>query len=198
MDTCNAQSDTPLIVMVKSDQEPESVDRYEIRLESITNSNQHTLTLTFNRTEAQQDRLIIYEDFEIKFDLLDSNVYYVNSESEQICSIRYTGSEEILLNDYSRLEISSSDYYVRFTKMHYAESGSSLNPMNSEGIMIIVTLCSLLPFILEVPSALEDLQDALEIEASAFGTYGNIFRLFIPLMTVSLTFLLLQGLDFLR
>ncbi len=190
----SAQSDDMLVLMVRFDKGQEVLDQYEILLEGITNSTQETLTLSFDRAKSGHDRLAIHEGYDISFDALDSNVYYISSESVRLCTVRYAGSDEILFNEYSRLEISSLDYYLRLVQVHYSEQESEFNPTDSAGVVIIVTLCSLIPFILEVPSAMEDLQDVLEAELSSFGTYGRLLRLFIPLIAVSLTFLLLETL----
>lgn len=190
----DTQSNDVLVLMVKFDKDQDVLDQYELLLEGILASNQETLTLSFDRTASSHERLELVEGYDISFDTFDSNVYYISSESESLCTVRYTGSEEILLNEYSRLEVSSSEYYIRLMQVYYNENDTTFNLTDSAGIIIIVTLCSLIPFILEVPSAMEDLQDALEAEVSSFGTYGRLLRLFIPLITVSLTFLLLETL----
>jgi hypothetical protein len=174
------------------------LDQYEILLESIKDSEEYTLTLSFDSFEDAKDRLVIYEDYQIKKDALDSNLYSVYKDSVLISTIRYAGSEAILYNEYSRLELTSTDFYLRFVEVHYLDKTVLFNPLESTGIMIIVTLCSLLPFILEVPSVLEDLQEVIDAEVANFRVYGALLRLFIPILTVSLTLYVLQSLEVLR
>ena len=85
---------------------------------------------------------------------------------------------------------------MRLVGNHVAEE-ASIEFDIPESFRIVLALCSLVPFFLLIPDAVEDLQVQLEAEAASKGVYGRILALLLPLLSIALTLFLLEGLDML-
>jgi hypothetical protein len=46
-----------------------------------------------------------------------------------------------------------------------------------------------------MPDAIEQLQEQMEVEAASRGVYGRVLSLLLPLLSIALTFFLLQTLN---
>ncbi|MDF1538783.1 MAG: hypothetical protein P1Q69_07760 [Candidatus Thorarchaeota archaeon] len=89
--TANAESDEILVIMVEYDEEQETLDQYEIRLERLVDSVQYTLTLTYDRTE-ERDLILrnanVLSEKEIKTHFEDISNYLM---SETYCDLPIVG-----------------------------------------------------------------------------------------------------------
>lgn len=185
--TAQEQDDTnPYIIFAKPGQ------LYELELEQLDNNTCYTIVFSFNHDSEISDRLMVEEPFSSQYDSFGST-YRVKTGSISLCHIKYAGLETILLGEeHAKLKVSSPDYYVRLVGVHANVSTMGFEVPKSFGI--ILALCSLLPFFLLIPDALSDLQAHLELDASSKGVYGRILAVLLPILTIGLTFWLLEGL----
>ncbi len=188
---CSAQevSDgTPCIVLAKPG------ELYELELYQLGNDTQHTIIISFNFENESARRLEVQVPYSSNYDSA-SEVYCVNDGSGLLlCTIKYVGIETVLLGEErAKLEVDSTDYQARLVGVHLSESSIDIEIPKSFGI--ILALCSLLPFFLLAPDAITDLQAHLEAEAASKGVYGRILALLLPLLSIGLTFWLLESLS---
>ncbi len=188
---CSAQevSDgTPCIVLAKPG------ELYELELYQLGNDTQHTIIISFNFENESARRLEVQVPYSSNYDSA-SEVYCVNDGSGLLlCTIKYVGIETVLLGEErAKLEVDSTDYQARLVGVHLSESSIDIEIPKSFGI--ILALCSLLPFFLLAPDAITDLQAQLEVEAASRGVYGRILALLLPLLTIGMTFWLLESLS---
>jgi len=181
-------SDNPCIILAQ----PEEM--YVIGLSSIDTDAEYQITICFNHTQRVAERLTVQGTCTVVKDYLVNNIYYINNETKGLCTVKYVGLEQVLLGEQrARLEITSENYLVYLIGIATAEQSVELDIPQS--FQIIVALCSLVPFFLLVPDAIEELQMQLNAEAMSKGVYGQILSLLLPLLSIGLTFLLLGGLD---
>ncbi len=188
---CSAQevSDgTPCIVLAKPG------ELYELELYQLGNDTQHTIIISFNFENESARRLEVQVPYSSNYDSA-SEVYCVNDGSGLLlCTIKYVGIETVLLGEErAKLEVDSTDYQARLVGVHLPETPIDIEIPKSFGI--ILALCSLLPFFLLAPDAITDLQAHLEVEAAGKGVYGRILALLLPLLSIGLTFWLLESLS---
>ena len=186
--SAQSTSNNPCIVLAKSD------EMYVLELSSINTDAEYQITISFNHTLSVNERLVIRETCTVVKDLLSNNIYYISNETTALCTVKYAGLEQVLLGEQrARLEITSENYLVYLIGIETAEQSVQLDIPQS--FQIIVALCSLVPFFILVPDAIEELQMHLDAEAVSKGVYGQILSLLLPLLSIGLTFLLLGGLD---
>ncbi len=189
---CSAQEvsdDIPCIILAKPG------ELYELELYQLGNDTQHTIIISFNFENESAHRLEVQVPYNGNYDSA-SEIYCVNDDSGLLlCTIKYVGIETVLLGEErAKLEVDSSDYQARLVGVHLSESSSSRDIAIPKSFGIILALCSLLPFFLLAPDAITDLQAQLEVEAASKGVYGRILALLLPLLTIGLTFWLLESL----
>lgn len=186
--SAQSTSDNPCIVLAQ----PEEM--YVLGLSSIDTDVEYQITISFNHTKGVVERLTVQETCAIVKDHYVNNIYYISNETKGLCTVKYVGLEQVLLGEQrARLEITSETYLVYVVGIDTAEQFVELDIPQS--FQIIVALCSLVPFFLLVPDAIEELQMHLDAEAMSKGVYGQILALLLPLLSIGLTFLLLGGLD---
>ncbi len=179
--TCSAdESDgqTPCIILAKAG------ELYDLELVGRNSSVVHRITFGFNYSQDADARLEVqapyYKDGSLNI-LLDSEI---------LCSLEYLGVENYLGDTRARLQVSSTNYFVSVFNIHVTQDSTGFKiPLPFQ---IVVVICSLLPYFMLVPDALEDLQGQLEEDAR--GVYGRILSLLLPLVTIALTVLLISGL----
>jgi len=170
-------------------------ETYYLELDSITGSEQHSLTLGFDSQAALDGRLKVQVPYTCQYDDW-THVYRVQLDTAMLCEVSYKGLDNVLLGEErARLEVRSNDYHVRLVRIQVEQDSVALSV--PESFRIVLVLCSLVPFFLLVPDAVEELQQQLELEASSKGVYGRILALLLPLLSIALTLLLLEGLQIL-
>jgi len=180
--------DTPCIVLAKPG------EWYQIGLNGISQESEMTIVFSFYYNKSVGERLEVQEPFHVKNDQYTRSVYYVTNGSSILCSIQYVNLDSVMFGEErARLEISSSDHHVYLVGIQIEENSSELDIPPS--FQIILALCSLVPFFLLLPDAINNLQTQLDIEAASKGVYGRILTLLLPFLSIALTILLLGGLD---
>lgn len=192
--TCAGQQseeDTTCIALVRAG------EFYDLKLDSKEEDIQHTVTFSFNHKETPGQRLTVKSPYDSVMSEIGDGVYQVLQDQVALCTMTYVGLETVLLGEERvRLTIQSQEFFVRLVGVHMEES--KIDVKLPDSLRIILSLCSLLPFFLLIPDALEDLQLSLDAESTSAGVYGRILSVLLPLLTVGLTFLLVvQGLAFL-
>lgn len=186
--SAQSTSDNLCIVLAQPD------EMYVIELSSIESDVEYQITIDFNHTKIVSERLTVQETCTVVKDSIYNNIYYISNETNQLCTIKYVGLEQGPLGEQrARLEITSEDYLVYLVGVETA--GQAVGVHIPQSFQIIVALCSLVPFFLLIPDAISELQMHLDAEAMSKGVYGQILALFLPLLSIGLTFLLLGGLD---
>jgi len=149
-----------------------------------------SLWFSFNYSEPASRRLHVNDSlFEVES---QGNFYHVMMGVEEVCRFEYVGLEGVLLGEAcARLHITSENYTVWLAgvEMPLPEPSTTVLP---ESLTLIVALCSLIPFFLLIPDAMEGLQEALEQEQA--GVYVRLLALLLPLVSAALTLLLIQTL----
>lgn len=179
--TCSAdesEGQTPCVILAKAG------ELYDLELVGRNSSTVHRITFGFNYSQDTDARLEVqppyYKDGSLNI-LLDSEV---------LCSLEYLGVENYLGDTRARLQVSSTNYFVSMFNIHVTQDSTGFEiPLPFQ---IVVVICSLLPYFMLIPDALEDLQGQLEEDAR--GVYGRILSLLLPLVTIALTVLLISGL----
>jgi len=170
---------------------------YDIELNGKNIDTEHIITFSFDHQRTVADRLEVENPYQDEYDDSKTDLYYVSIDSAVLCAVRYAGLESVLLGEERvRLEVTSTDYHMRLVGNHVAEK-VTIDFNIPESFRIVLALCSLVPFFLLIPDAVEDLQVQLETEAASKGVYGRVLALLLPLLSIALTLLLLEGLDML-
>ncbi len=170
---------------------------YDLELNGKSIDTEHTITFSFDHQRTVVDRLEVESPYQDEYDDSETDLYYVSIDSTVLCAVWYVGLESVLLGEERvRLEMTSTDYHMRLVGNHVAEE-ASIDFNIPESFRIVLALCSLVPFFLLIPDAVEDLQVQLEAEAASKGVYGRILALLLPLLSIALTLFLLEGLDML-
>jgi hypothetical protein len=184
---CSAQetSSDVCIILAKAG------ELYDLELYQL-NGTQHTIILSFDFENESRSRLEVQSPYSSHYDSA-SDIYSVNDASGLLlCTLKYVGLETVLLGEErAKLEVYSIDYQARLVGVHLSWSSGDIEIPKSFGI--ILALCSLLPFFLLAPDVISDLQDHLEAETASSGVYGRILALFLPLLSIGLTFWLLES-----
>ncbi|MHA1862929.1 MAG: hypothetical protein ACTSWA_04095 [Candidatus Thorarchaeota archaeon] len=188
---CSAQEvsdDIPCIILAKAR------ELYDLELYQLENDSHHTIIISFDFENETARRLQVQEPYISYYDSA-SDIYCIDDGSGLLlCTIKYVGIETVLLGEErAKLEVDSTDYEARLVGVHLSETPIDIEIPKSFGI--ILALCSLLPFFLLAPDAITDLQAHLEVEAAGKGVYGRILALLLPLLTIGLTFWLLESLS---
>ncbi len=184
---CDAE-ETPYIILTKAG------EWYQIELNGINHDSKVTIIISFSHNKSVTERLEVREPFQTENDVITRSIYYVTNGSTTLCSVRYVNLDSILFGEErARLEITSSDYHVLLVGIQVEESSQELEIPQS--FQFILALCSLVPFFLLMPDAINNLQSELDAESASKGVYGRILSLFLPLLSIALTLLLLGGLD---
>ena len=170
---------------------------YDLKLDGRGIDTEHTITFSFDHQRTVVDRLEVESPYQNEHDDSETDLYYVSIDSTVLCTLRYAGLESVLLGEERvRLEVTSIDYLIRLVGNHVAEE-VSIEFDIPESFRIVLALCSLVPFFLLIPDAVEDLQVQLEAEAASKGVYGRVLALLLPLLSIALTLFLMEGLDML-
>ena len=179
--------ETPCIIMTKAG------EWYVIGLNGMTDTSEITVCLRFNHQLAVAQRLEVRASFGIENDFLTNSIYYIKNSSSVLCTVQYEGVNEVLFGETrARLEITSDNYYVHLIGIQSDATSTELDIPPS--FQIVLALCSLVPFFLLMPDAINDLQMQLDTETMSKGVYGRILSLLLPLLSIALTLLLLGGL----
>lgn len=185
---CVAQEesdDRPCIVLTKPG------EQYTLELVGRKSSDGHNVTFSFDWNRDTEERLEVQSPYEVIYDPWGAGSYIISKDST-LAVIEHKGQETVFLGDErARLEVYSEDYFVRLVniQVEYSELTSEI----PESFRLVLALCSLLPFFLLIPDAVKNLQTQLDADAGV-GVYGRIISLFLPLLTIAVTFLLLEGL----
>ncbi|MHA2064549.1 MAG: hypothetical protein ACXABY_09240 [Candidatus Thorarchaeota archaeon] len=167
---------------------------YQIELSGIDQDSEITIILSFNHSRSVTNRLEVKDQYQAVNDLLTRSVYHIRNESVTLCLVNYVGLDSVMFGEErARLEIASSDYHVYLMGIQIEEGSSEIEIPPS--FQIILALCSLVPFFLLMPDAINDLQSHLDADAASKGVYGRILALLLPILSIALTLLLLGGLD---
>ena len=188
---CTAQeddTDSSCIILAKPG------ETYEPELTGKTSDSRHNVTFSFDYQAEYNDRLDVQNPYN-KEDIDSSlGVHNIIIDSAVLCTIDFEGTENVLLSDVrAKLVVTSSDYYVLLFGIQIEQE--SIQYDIPVAFRIVLFLCTLLPFFLLIPDAIEDLQAQLEVDAAAKGVYGQILLVMLPLLSIGLTLLLLGGLD---
>jgi hypothetical protein len=180
--------DTPCIILTKVG------EWYNIGLDGISDNSEIVITIKFNHEQPVADRLEVRESLQIENDILTNSIYYIKNGSSVLCTVDYKGLDSVLLGEErTRLEITSDAYYVHLIGIQVDEPSSEFGVPPS--FQIVLALCSLIPFFLLMPDAINELQQELDADAMSAGVYGRILSLLLPLLSIALTILLLGGLN---
>ncbi len=188
---CSAEEeDRPLIIMTKPGEE------YEVQFDSKKDTTAHTLIIQFDYTEVIDSKLQLNEPYTFERDLLFSSVYTVYFGEDILCIITFTGTESwLVVQEYAKLEITSSDYFTRLSDFTSNSDEYIVNIIELPVVQIVIILFSILPFHLRTADVIEEFQEQLETEIATLGVYGKILSLFIPILSVSLAFIMLGTLN---
>lgn len=179
--------ETPCIIMTKAG------EWYIIGLNGMTDTSEVAVCLRFDHQLTVAKRLEVQESFAIENDLLTNSIYYIKNSSSVLCTVQYEGVNEVLFGETrARLEITSDNYYVHLIGIQ--SDATSIEFDIPPSFQIVLALCSLVPFFLLMPDAINDLQMQLDTETMSKGVYGRILSLLLPLLSIALTLLLLGGL----
>lgn len=167
---------------------------YNIGLNGISDNSETVITIRFDHEQPVVDRLEVRGSVQIENDLLTNSIYYIKNGSEVLCTVHYKGLDSVLLGEErARLEITSSNYHVHLIGIQVEKVSTEFDVPPS--FQIVLALCSLVPFFLLMPDAINELQVQLDVEAMSRGVYGRILGLLLPLLSIALTVLLLEGLN---
>jgi hypothetical protein len=184
---CDAE-ETPCIVLAKLG------EWYQIDLNGINQDAEKRLVISFSHNRSVAERLEVQEPYQTENDFLTRSVYYINDESESLCTVQYVGLDSVLFGEErARLEITSAEYHVHLVGIQVEGGSTEIDIPPS--FQIILALCSLIPFFLMMPDAISNLQSQLDEEAASKGVYGRVLSLLLPLLSIALTVLLLGGLN---
>jgi hypothetical protein len=180
--------DTPCIIMTKAG------EWYNIGLDGISDNLETVITIRFDHERPVADRLEVRESLQIENDLLTNSIYYIKNGSAALCTVSYKGLDSVLLGEErARLEIASNTYLVHLIGIQVDEISAEFGVPPS--FQIVLALCSLVPFFLLMPDVINELQLQLDVDAMSAGVYGRILSLLLPLLSIALTILLLEGLN---
>ncbi|MFX1485355.1 MAG: hypothetical protein ACFFCP_19455 [Promethearchaeota archaeon] len=180
--------ETPCIIMAKVG------EWYNIALNGISDNSEAVIALTFDPNQPVVDRLEVRGSMQIENDLFTNSIYYVKNGSTVLCTVHYKGLDNILLGEErARLEITSETYLVHLAGVQVEEASIEFEIPPS--FQIVLALCSLVPFFLLMPDAINELQLQLDADTMPMGVYGRILSLLLPLLSIALTILLLGGLN---
>jgi hypothetical protein len=180
--------ETPCIIMAKVG------EWYNIGLNGISDNSETVVTIRFDHEQPVTDRLDVREPMEVENDLFTNSIYYIKNGSSALCTVYYKGLDSVLLGEErARLEITSNAYHVHLAGVQVEEVSTEFEIPPS--FRIVLALCSLVPFFLLMPDAINELQMQLDAEAMPMGVYGRILSLLLPLLSIALTILFLGGLN---
>jgi hypothetical protein len=180
--------DTPCIIMTKVG------EWYNIGLDGISDNSEIVITIKFDHEQPVADRLEVRESLQVENDFLTNSIYYIKNGSTVLCTVDYKGLDSVLLGEErARLEITSDAYHMHLIGIQVDEVSAEVGVPPS--FQIVLALCSLVPFFLLIPDAINDLQLQLDADAMSAGVYGRILSFLLPLFSIALTILLLGGLN---
>jgi hypothetical protein len=180
--------ETPCIIMTKVG------EWYNIGLDGISDNSEIVITIKFDHEQPVADRLEVRESLQVENDFLTNSIYYIKNGSTVLCTVDYKGLDSVLLGEErARLEITSDAYHMHLIGIQVDEVSAEVGVPPS--FQIVLALCSLVPFFLLIPDAINDLQLQLDADAMSAGVYGRILSFLLPLFSIALTILLLGGLN---
>lgn len=191
--TAEEEEESSCIIYTK----PEEKYDLELTKKSIDEEKhteeKHTIVFSFDSELPISDRLAVEGEYKSTYyGWLDCK-YVIDHSSEELCNVKYLGLEKVLLDDRAKLEVTSTEYRIRLLGVHVEEE--DFEHRIPDSFYIIIPLCSLVPFFLLIPDAIEQLQEQMEVETASRGVYGRILSLLLPLLSIALTFFLLQTLN---
>ena len=190
IEVCSAQAgddSSSCVIMAKPG------ELYDLEVYPLDTGPQYTIIIEFDFKDDLFQRLEVQEPFRSNYDS-ESGLYCINDNSGAfLCSIEYTGVETVLLEERAILEVTSTDYQVRLLGVHQVVN-STTDVEIPKSFGIILALCSLVPFFLLAPDAISDLQAHLEVDTASKGVYGKILAILLPLLSIGLTFWLIESL----
>ncbi|MGY5854169.1 MAG: hypothetical protein RTU92_11420 [Candidatus Thorarchaeota archaeon] len=187
---CSAQDDeaTPSIVLASAG------ELYELNLESKTDDSSYSIIIEFDHDKDVANRLKAQGSYTVSKNLWDATMYHIFTDSVLLCIVKYAGIETVLLGEErARLEMTSDGYFIRISQVPVEEP--IIEFVIPASFQIVLALCSLIPFFMLTPDTVEELQEVFEAEIRTRGVYGQILSLLLPLLSIGLTFLLLEGLN---
>ena len=181
----------PCIILAKPD------EFYDLDLTGNSDDTSLTITFSFDFQLDSSERLSVQNLYSVDNTDSVNGVYNIVQDSIVLCTIKYEGTETLLLSEKrAKLVVTSEEYYVKLYGIHIDQASIKFDlPMS---LQIVVLLFTLMPFFLLLPDALKELTTQLDAEVVSKGVYGAILGIMIPLITIALTVLLLGSLDFLR
>jgi len=108
---------------------------------------------------------------------------------EEVCTVIERGEAQLLGRRFMQLEISSSTYYLQLLRVEAEGDGGVEVGELPLPILMVVLICSILPFFLLVPDVTDNLQLQLEERA---GFHARVLGVLLPLLTVAIAVLALQ------
>ncbi|MGY5853898.1 MAG: hypothetical protein RTU92_10055 [Candidatus Thorarchaeota archaeon] len=187
---CSAQDDatTPSIVLASAG------ELYELNLESKIDDSSYSIIIEFDHDRDVAERLKAQGSYIVSKNLWDATMYHIFTDSVLLCTVKYAGIETVLLGEErARLELTSDGFFIRILQVPVEDP--IIEFVIPASFQIVLALCSLIPFFMLTPDTVEELQEVFEAEIRMRGVYGQILSLLLPLLSIGLTFLLLEGLN---
>ena len=179
--------ETPCVIMAKVG------EWYNIGLSGISDNSETMISISFDHQQPIADRLEVRGSAYTETDFFTHSIYYIRNGSTILCKVNYKGLDSVLLGEErAKLEITSDTYQVHLVGVQVEETSTEFDIPPS--FQIVLALCSLVPFFLLMPDAINELQTQLDTEVASMGVYGRILGLLLPLLSIALTILLLGGL----
>jgi len=183
----SSAEEIPCVIMAKVG------EWYNIGLSGISDNSETMISISFDHHQSVADRLEVRGSAYIENDFFTHSIYYIKNGSTLLCTIDYKGLDSVLLGEErARLEITSDTYQVHLVGIQVEEISTEFDIPPS--FQIVLALCSLVPFFLLMPDAINDLQMQLDADVMSMGVYGRILSLLLPLLSIALTVLFLEGL----
>jgi hypothetical protein len=184
----SSAEEIPCVIMAKVG------EWYNIGLSGISDNSETMISISFDHQQPVADRLEVRGSEFIENDFFTHSIYYIKNGSTVLCTIDYKGLDSVLLGEErARLEITSDTYQVHLVGIQVEEISTEFDVPPS--FQIVLALCSLVPFFLLMPDAINDLQMQLDADVMSMGVYGRILSLLLPLLSIALTVIFLEGLN---
>ena len=184
----SSAEEIPCVIMAKVG------EWYNIGLNGISDNLETMISISFDHHQPVADRLEIRGSVYTENDFFTHSIYYIRNGSTILCTVNYKGLDSVLLGEErARLEITSSIYQVHLVGVQVDEISTEFDIPPS--FQIVLALCSLVPFFLLMPDAINELQMQLDADVTSMGVYGRILSLLLPLLSIALTILFLGGLN---
>ena len=176
----SSAEEIPCVIMAKVG------EWYNIGLSGISDNSETMISISFDHQQPVADRLEVRGSAYIENDFFTRSIYYIKNGSTLLCTIDYKGLDSVLLGEErARLEITSDTYQVHLVGIQVEEISTEFDTPPS--FQIVLALCSLVPFFLLMPDAINELQMQLDADVMSMGVYGRILSLLLPLLSIALT-----------